>query len=191
MLVCLLPCIVVFFGGANTNSPPFSPTVMHSGWNCSWRVNFAEWPLWHPVNSAAIPDRCCFSHACTVGQGRGTRKTIGNGSRRFMIIKALHSVDHTCIYQHPACSGSISSDRQAPCGRMIDGSHGCAAWRDLSPKLGHHPPTEEPVLQPLETLYGGHSPHQNEWTWKAECPLDKLLWCVNEQCCSVQMGQAL
>ena len=73
---------------------------------------------------------------------------------------------------------------------MIDGSHGCAAWRDPSPKLGHHPPTEEPVLPPSEALYGGHSPHQNEWTWKAECPLDKLLQCVNEQFCSVQMGQA-
>ncbi|RLM74825.1 uncharacterized protein C2845_PM15G20290 [Panicum miliaceum] len=36
---------------------------------------------------------------------------------------------------------------------MIDGSHGCAAWRDLSPKLGHHPPTEEPVLPPSESLY--------------------------------------
>lgn len=58
-----------------------------------------------------------------------------------------------------------------------DGSHGCAAWRDLSPKPGHCPPTEEPVLPSSKTNLMATHHIMNEWTWKAGCPLDELLWC--------------
>jgi len=157
---------------------------MHSGWNCSRRVNFAEWPLRHPVDSTAIPDRCCFSHTSIVGQGQGTRKTIRNGGRHVMITKAPRVVHLTCIYQHPACSGFISSDRQA----LVAGWQKWFAWlHSLAgprPKLRplpayalqrhlccHH---QNMIRWPFTTLW------MNEWTWEAECPLDKLLWCVNE-----------
>lgn len=135
---------------------------MHSGWNCSWRVNFAEWPLRHPVDSTAIPDRCCFSHTSIVGQGRGTRKTIRNGGRRVMITKAPRGVHLTCIYQHPACSGFISSDRQA----LVAGWQKWLAWlHSLAgpwPKLRPPPAYIGTCVAFIRTWFGGHSPHY-EW----------------------------
>lgn len=161
MLVYLLPSSMPFFVLISVFCY-FPSAVMHSGWNCSWRVNFAEWPLRHPIHSTTILDWRCFSHTSIVGQGWGTRKTC---SRRVMITKAPSGVHLTCIYQHPAC----------PCGWMKNGSHGYTAWRDLAQNSVHRPPTEEPVLPSLEHYSVAIHHIMNEWTWKAECPLDKLL----------------
>lgn len=144
---------------------------MYSGWNCSWGVNFAEWPLRHPVDSTAIPDRCCFSHTSTVGQRRGTRKTVSNGGRRVMITKAPSGVHLTCIYQLPACSGFISSDRRA----LVAGWQKWFAWLHSlvgpRPKLHPLPAYRGTCVAIITTLW------MNEWTGKQN---DKLLWCVNE-----------
>jgi hypothetical protein len=99
-----------------------------------------------------------------------------------MITKAPRGVHLTCIYQHPACSGFISSDPQA----LVAGWQNWLAWlhslagprpklrrtAGLQRHLCHH--HQNMIRWPFTTLW------MNEWTWEAECPLDKLLLCVNE-----------